>query len=271
MVELYYYEGPDSICSNRVIMTLGEKNIQDWAPRKIDLIKREQFTEDYLKLNPKAQVPTLVHDGNVIRESSLVCDYIDDIKPDPKLKPDNPAQRAHMREWIKDCDEAGYQATAAINFVTKFRLEVPLEVMQERWKNVTDIDRLHRQKSCVLEGFDSPYVIRGIGFWDRMMGKLDHTLSDGREWVMGDKLSLVETNYAPFIKVLDILNILELWLEDRPFAKEWWQRVSGRASYQAPEISSETVDKGETPHARAGAAAAGKIQELLVEYRKSFS
>ena len=32
------------------------------------LFKREQFDPAYLKLNPKAQVPTLVHDGEVIRE-----------------------------------------------------------------------------------------------------------------------------------------------------------------------------------------------------------
>ena len=77
MLELYYLEEADSICSNRVLMTLSEKNITEWTPRKLVLLNRDQFKEDYLKLNPKAQVPTLVHNGIPIRESSIICDYID--------------------------------------------------------------------------------------------------------------------------------------------------------------------------------------------------
>ena len=70
----------------------------------------------------------------------------------PALKPADPGRRAEMQEWIKDSDETGYQATASINFVTKFRLSVPIEKMEARWKQVTDIDRVHRQQSCVREG-----------------------------------------------------------------------------------------------------------------------
>ena len=81
MIELYYFE--NSICSERVLMTLAEKSATDWVPRHIHLFKREQFDPAYLKLNPKAQVPTLVHEGEVIRESSIICDYLDDLYPDP--------------------------------------------------------------------------------------------------------------------------------------------------------------------------------------------
>ena len=76
MLELYYLEEADSICSNRVLMTLNEKKITDWTPKKLVLLNRDQFAPAYLKLNPKAQVPTLVHDGNVIRESSIICDTL---------------------------------------------------------------------------------------------------------------------------------------------------------------------------------------------------
>ena len=153
MLELYYLEEADSICSNRVLMTLREKHIVDWVPKKMVLLDRDQFKPEYLKLNPKAQVPTLVHDGKVIRESSIICDYLDDLEAEHPLKPKNAADRALLREWIKDTDESGYQAAASINFVTKFRLEIPREKMEERWKKVPDIERLHRQQSCVLEGF----------------------------------------------------------------------------------------------------------------------
>ena len=85
MLELYYLEEADSICSNRVLMTLREKHIVDWVPKKMVLLDRDQFKPEYLKLNPKAQVPTLVHDGKVIRESSIICDYLDDLEAEPRL------------------------------------------------------------------------------------------------------------------------------------------------------------------------------------------
>ena len=75
MLELYYLEEADSICSNRAVMTLAEKGITDWTPHKIVLMDGDQFTPEYQALNTKSQVPTLVHDGKVIRESSIICRY----------------------------------------------------------------------------------------------------------------------------------------------------------------------------------------------------
>ena len=269
MLELYYLQEADSICSNRVLMTLAEKGIHDWIPQKLILLNRDQFKPEYLKLNPKAQVPTLVHDGRVIRESSIICDYIDDLKPDPALKPLDLAEKAHLREWIKDADESGYQATASINFVTKFRLEIPLVQMEERWKKVPDIDRLHRQQSCVYEGLDSLYVLRAIGAWERIFQKMEDILCDGRPWIMGTQFTLVETNNAPFIKVLEMLRLLHLWLDGRPNVQRWWTSISDRPSYQSlEEYPGQSKDDG-APHAKAGAAVENKFKELLETYRKT--
>jgi len=268
MLELYYLEEADSICSNRVIMTLIEKEIDDWIPRKMVLMNRDQFKPEYLAINPKAQVPTLVHDGKPIRESSLICSYLDDIKDKPALKPQDIVERAHMQEWIKDCDESAYQATASINFVTKFRLEIPLEKMEERWKHVTDIDRLHRQQSCVYEGIDSDYVLRAVGAWDRILGKAESVLSDGRPWIMGDQYTLVETTHAPLIKVLEMLRILHLWLEGRPYVQAWWDRVTSRPSYKALEEYEGQREDDDAPHAKAGALVVSDFEELIKKYRR---
>ena len=267
MLELYYLEEADSICSNRVLMTLQEKGIDDWVPKKMVLLNRDQFKPEYLKLNPKAQVPTLVHDGRVIRESSIICDYLDDLAPEPALKPKDAIDRALSREWIKDTDESGYQATASLNFVTKFRLEIPRDKIEERWKKVTDIDRLHRQQSCVYEGFESPYVLRAIGAWDRIFKKMEESLSDGRPWIMGDQFSLVETTSAPLIKVMEMLRLLHLWLEDRPNVQRWWESVTRRQSYKQLEEYPGQNEDDDAPHAKAGAVAATKIKSLLEKYR----
>ena len=66
VIELYYYE--NSICAERPLMVFEEKDIRDWRRHHIHLFKGEQFKPEYLKLNPKGVVPTLIHDGRVIRE-----------------------------------------------------------------------------------------------------------------------------------------------------------------------------------------------------------
>ena len=269
MLELYYLEEADSICSNRVLMTLREKHIVDWVPKKMVLLDRDQFKPEYLKLNPKAQVPTLVHDGKVIRESSIICDYLDDLEAEHPLKPKNAADRALLREWVKDTDESGYQAAASINFVTKFRLEIPREKMEERWKKVPDIDRLHRQQSCVLEGFESPYVLRAVGAWDRIFKKMEETLSDGRPWVMGEQFTLVETTSAPLIKVMEMLRLLHLWLEGRPNVQRWWESLTKRHSFTELEDYPGQSEDDDAPHAKAGAAAESEIEALLERYRET--
>ncbi len=267
MLELYYLEQASSICSNRVLMTLAEKGITDWVTHKLSLMNGDQFAPEYQKLNPKSQVPTLVHDGQVIRESSIICRYVDGLREHPALIPADPAERAHLDEWIKDCDESGYQATASINFVTVFRLAAPLEKMEARWKQVTDIERIHRQQSCIRDGLDSPYVLRAIGAWERIFAKAEKTLADGRPWIMGDELSLVETTHAPFIKVLDMLRLLPLWLDGRPHLRVWWERVSRRPSYRGLEEYEGQGEDDEAPHAVAGRQVADQFKDILAHYR----
>ena len=173
-----------------------------------------------------------------------------------------------MDEWIKDCDESGYQATASINFVTKFRLAVPIEKMEARWKQVTDIDRIHRQQSCIREGLNSLYVLRAVGAWERIFAKAEKTLSDGRPWIMGNDISLVETTHAPFIKVLDLLRLLDLWLDGRPHVQTWWERVTARDSYKSLEEYPGQSEDDDAPHAVAGQKVAPKFKELLDNYRE---
>ena len=101
MIELYYLKEADSVCSNRAVVTLAEKGIEDWTPRYIHLLDEDHFDETYLAINPKAVVPTLVHDGNPIRESSIICDYIDELKADPALKPADLLSGPICAKWIK--------------------------------------------------------------------------------------------------------------------------------------------------------------------------
>ena len=96
MLELYHHG--TSVCAAKPRILLAEKGLA-WTSHYVDIITGEQFAPDYLKLNPKAVVPTLVHDGKVITESTLIGEYIDEVFPDPPMKPDNALDRYRMRMW----------------------------------------------------------------------------------------------------------------------------------------------------------------------------
>ena len=73
---LYHYNS--SVCSEKVRMVLNEKGETGWESHEVDLFTGGQFDPAYLKLNPKAVVPTLVDDGRVLTESTLIAEYLDD-------------------------------------------------------------------------------------------------------------------------------------------------------------------------------------------------
>ena len=268
--ELYYLEEADSICSNRVVVTLKEKGIEDWIPHKMVLMNRDQFKPEYLAINPNAQVPTLVHDGRVIRESSNICVYIDEVVPQPMLMPTDPVERARVREWVKLLDERGYEAAATINFLTKFRLTQSLEKMEQRWTSVTSIDRLYRQQSVIREACESPYVMRAIGAFESIFQATEESLADGRLWVMGDKLTLVETLGAPFIKILEMVRFLDFWLEPYPRTRAWWERISSRPGMQVLDTFPSNAIAEDSPHAVAGRQTEPAFRKKLDAYRERF-
>ena len=94
MLELYHHG--TSVCAAKPRIVFAEKGL-DWFGHYVDILKGEQFAPEYLKLNPKHVVPTLVHDGNVIRESAVIGEYLDEVFPDPPLKPASAVDRAAMR------------------------------------------------------------------------------------------------------------------------------------------------------------------------------
>ena len=237
MLELYYFE--NSICSERALMTLAEKSVTDWVPHHVHLFEHQQFDPEYLKLNPKAQVPTLVHDGEIIRESSLIADYLDDLYPKPPLKPAKLSEVAQMREWIKESDEAGFEGVASLSFVIVFRAKLMAMSETDRyayWEGQTVLERTQRQQSCVFEGLSSPYALRAIATWERVFSKINVTMSDGRPWIIGDQFTLADLNLAPFVARLDGLKLVEPWLTKLPDAQRWWQAIKDRPSYTEARV-----------------------------------
>jgi hypothetical protein len=56
-------------------------------------LRGEQFDADYMTLYPNAVVPTLIHDGRVIIESTVIMHHVDDMLGGPSLTLAEPLAR----------------------------------------------------------------------------------------------------------------------------------------------------------------------------------
>jgi glutathione S-transferase len=124
---LELYHNINSVCAQKVRIALEEKGQK--ANDHIMTLRGDQFDPTYRKLNPNAVVPTLIHNGEPIIESSLILYYIDEIFPDPALMPKEPLQRFRVRMFNKLIDEYVHNSCTILTFATAFRpafLKMPL-------------------------------------------------------------------------------------------------------------------------------------------------
>jgi glutathione S-transferase len=230
---LKLYTAHNSICTQKVFLTLLEKN-QPWTSEYIDLFNNEQYRPDYLRLNPKGVVPTLIHEGRAVIESTLICEYLDDVFPAPSLVPETAYERSQMRRWSQHIDEGVFEATCEISFSAMFRDKMKgmsEDQRQGRYRNIGDPGRRARMMSTYEQGCDSPFVEQGILAFEKMFGEMEETLGDGRIWLAGEDFSLGDINVMPFAARLDYLNILDVWIDKRPHVSAWWQCAKARPSY----------------------------------------
>lgn len=268
-LKLYHFN--NSVCSQKVRLALAEKGL-DWDEQLVDLFKLEQYDPDYVKLNPKGVVPTLVHDGRPVIESTLICEYIDDVFPDPPHKPADPAGRAAMRVWTKAVDEGLHEGVTSISFSAMFRERMKAmsdEQRARRYRNIGDPVRRDRDRTVFEHGVDSPHVFNAIAAYETLFGKLDKALADGREWIMGDIYTLAEINLAPYAARLEYLDLIGVWIEDRPLVGAWWARVKARPVYRT-QLSGRLTEAEIEPMKRFGGAIRQRLAERRQEYLRDF-
>jgi maleylpyruvate isomerase len=90
-----------SSAAYRVRIALNLKGLSA-EHRIVHLRKREQRAEGHLALNPQGLVPALVlEDGAVLTQSLAICEYLEEIRPEPALLPREPVARARVRAFAQ--------------------------------------------------------------------------------------------------------------------------------------------------------------------------
>jgi maleylpyruvate isomerase len=85
-----------SIATFRVRVALRLKGLP-FEETPIDILTGEQFKPGYEAVNAERVVPTFIHDGHSVFQSLAILEYIEDIKPDPRLIPLDAKERAYAR------------------------------------------------------------------------------------------------------------------------------------------------------------------------------
>ena len=107
MLTLYHHW--DSVCSFKVRMCLLEKQLEHES-QIVDLIQFQNLRPEYIALNPNGVVPTLKDGDDVIIESTIINEYLDDKYDSTTFTPADPASRAKMRVLVKVQDDVLYHA-----------------------------------------------------------------------------------------------------------------------------------------------------------------
>ena len=147
-------------CDYKARLTLAEKGV-NFAHRVLDLDAAELVTPEYLALNPKAVVPTMVHDGRVLIESSIIMVYTDEAFDGPSLRPEKAIGQAQVAAWLKRADDAYLPALGAVTYGLFQRKQILMKLAEELaayYLDIPDPERRAQRKFVVENGIAAPIV-----------------------------------------------------------------------------------------------------------------
>ena len=251
--ELYHYD--ESLCSQKARLGLTEKKI-DYKSHAIvicDVAEEcQNLSEEYLKVNPKGIVPTLVHNGQPVYDAHRIIRYLDEKYPNSgeRLWPTEAEKMTIAEKWfaegmLNEDGRYGSNFGMGIPILTHPILahslnKQPLDLVVEKYKNHPIKSRGKRFTELRREGKAFPKevftealtnVCRGL---IEMNGLLDRF---GGPWLLGDFFLPDITMMACFHRLEDVNLDVLLHHETVPFVSAYWDRLQARVSYQEAVVN----------------------------------
>jgi glutathione S-transferase len=259
---LALYHNDMSLCAQKVRVCLAEKGLE-WEDRHIVLRSGEHQKAWYLKLNRRAVVPTLIHDDEVVPESNVILEYLDESFPEPVLSPKEPYGRAKMRLWTKQLDEDVHDASAAIiSFGIAFRHQYldKGELGKQMLNQIPNIFKRERRADVIAKGPDSQHFVIAVQRMVQLLDEMEEALS-ASQWLVGPQYTLADVAFTPYLARLEHLNILQM-IDARPSVAKWYERCKARPSFAAAITKWENPDYLQLMKRR-GAENWPKVQEIM--------
>jgi len=264
MLELYHHGS--SACAAKVRFALAEKHL-GWTGHYVDILAGEQFRPEFLAINPKAVVPVLVHDGEIIRESTVICEYADEAFPAHPIYPSSPVERAQVRIWTKAVDEELHPACSAITYVVSHRHTI-LRSGAGTFEDFLSKGAAEGAAARTLkwqyieQGLAAPGAAEKIHLYDAYLHRMEQTLTT-RRWLVGQDFSMADIAMAPYVNRLAALAMDGMWANGRlPRVEAWFERVRDRPGFHSAFIEWIPEPLAEEMHAN-GVRSWPEIRSLL--------
>lgn len=158
----------------RVRMFLAEKGIE--VPmEQINTREAGQFSEAFLKVNPRGTIPVLVlDDGTTLTESVSICRYFEELHPEPALFGRDAKEKAVVDMWNRRMEIEGYAPAGDV-------VRNSLELFKDR--GIAGMPSGVPQIAALAE--------RGRVSFARFLGRLDERLGESH-FIAGDQLSIAD-------------------------------------------------------------------------------
>lgn len=231
-VDLYHFE--PNANGGKALITLNEKGVP-FRSHWIDLLHFQQHSPEYLKINPKGQVPTLIHDGVVITESTPMGEYIDEAFAGPPLRPRSPLERWRMRVWSRLADEylgPSLSMTAWSRFIVPMmRQRDPLE-LERALAAIPTQERRIAWSTTIRNTFTPAQLAESLRRMGAAADQLERALGE-HAWLAGSTYSLADINVFNMAAALprvtpDLANV-----QRTPRLLEWIQCMEERPAVRA--------------------------------------
>ncbi|MBL8782716.1 MAG: glutathione S-transferase family protein [Alphaproteobacteria bacterium] len=170
-MSLVLYEHPLSPYAQKCKIALYEKGVP-FEVKMPTAIGSGHADDDFIKANPRAEVPALIDGDFAIFDSTIILEYIEDRFPEPRLMPRDPKGRARAR-MIEDAMDTHYEP---INW----------GLGEIRW-----FKRAEGERARVIEARAASQA-RDFYAW------LERHLGD-RQWFGGDQFGWADVAVIPYV------------------------------------------------------------------------
>jgi glutathione S-transferase len=227
------YNAPQSTCSQRVRFVLNAKD-QEYEEKKLDLLAGDQLKPEYLALNPNGVVPTLDHDGQLVIDSTVIIEYLDEVVPDQaNFTPRDPVKRAAMRALMRFIDEMPAASvripTFNIAFLPRFAA-----MSEEEFLAFAESKPLRKEFMLAMgrTGFPQKDMDGAMGRLRRTYERMDREIREsGGPWLQGKEMTLADISLMPAIVRMNDLKRSGDWA-DLPRVGKWFDMIRAHPAFK---------------------------------------
>ncbi len=206
-----FYDCSTAPSPRRVRIFIAEKGL-DIPVQQVDLRNGEQLSATFRALNADCAVPVLqLDDGRMLSEVVAICQYLEEVSPDPRLMGVDAAERATVLMWNAKIEQQGLSATA--------------DAFRNSAKGFKDRALTGPHNYAQIPQLAERGMQRAVHFSQRL-----DELFASNAYVIGKAISIADISAFLFVEFASRLKAIDL--DDFENLRRWHESVGERPAFQ---------------------------------------